>query len=60
MSGRAEKERELKLVTEFNQANSEKQFGWQKMDDMTVLERKKIPVCVFSNSRSTISAASRR
>lgn len=26
------------------------QFGFQKLDDTTVLERKKIPVCVYSNT----------
>lgn len=54
MSADADDGRPLKLVTEFNQANSEKQFGWQKMDDVTVLERKKIPVCVFSNSENAL------
>lgn len=47
-------DRPLKLVREFNQENAPRQYGWQKVDDTTVLERKKIPVCVFSNSNETI------
>lgn len=43
-------DRPLHLVREFNKENANTQYGWQMVDDTTVLERKKIPVCVFSNS----------
>jgi hypothetical protein len=42
--------RPLKLVTEFNRENAHKQYGYQFVDETTVLERKKIPVAVYSNS----------
>lgn len=41
---------DLKLVTEFNQTNSSAQYGYQYVDDTTVLERKKIPINVYSSS----------
>lgn len=45
-------DRPLRLVRAFNKENANGQYGWQMVDDTTVLERKKIPVCVFSNSES--------
>ncbi|MEZ0261600.1 MAG: hypothetical protein ACAH80_11365 [Alphaproteobacteria bacterium] len=36
-------QRPLTLVTVFNSREPQKQYGWQKVDDTTVLERKKIP-----------------
>jgi hypothetical protein len=36
-------QRPLSLVTTFNSREPMKQYGWQKVDDTTVLERKKIP-----------------
>ncbi|MBI1215843.1 MAG: hypothetical protein GC185_08505 [Alphaproteobacteria bacterium] len=45
--------RDLSLVTVFNKENCSAQYGYQKMDDLTVLERKKIPVVVYSNTDAT-------
>jgi len=42
--------RPLPLVTEFNQENAKGQFGYQMIDDLTVLERKRLPVNVYNNS----------
>lgn len=36
-------QRPLKLATVFNGDDADKQFGWQKVDELTVLERKMIP-----------------
>lgn len=36
-------QRPLKLVTAFSSRQPTEQYGWQKVDDTTVLERKKIP-----------------
>lgn len=47
-------DRPLQLVHHFNKENASDQYGWQKVDDTTVLERKKIPVCVFSNNDNMI------
>gem|GEM_PF-7075790 len=47
-------ERPLRLVQQFNKENAGEQYGWQMVDDTTVLERKKIPVCVFSNSNDSL------
>lgn len=47
-------DRPLQLVHHFNKENASGQYGWQMVDDTTVLERKKIPVCVFSNNDNMI------
>lgn len=46
----SEEQRPLKLVKEFSKANCHAQYGWQKMDDTTVLERKKLPILFYSNT----------
>ena len=43
-------DRPLRLVHHFNKENASAQYGWQLVDETTGLERKKIPVCVFSNN----------
>ncbi|MDD9900322.1 MAG: hypothetical protein OXT65_05025 [Alphaproteobacteria bacterium] len=46
----AQQEKPLRLIDEFSSAN---QFGYQKVDDTTVLERKHIPICRYTDSEST-------
>lgn len=46
----SDEERPLKLVTDFSKANAREQYGWQFMDDTTVLERKKLPILFYTNA----------
>jgi hypothetical protein len=47
-----DKAKPLTLVTDFSKANYKGQYGWQKIDETTVLERKKLPILVYSNSEA--------
>jgi hypothetical protein len=48
----ARDERKLKLVTDFNE-NSD-QRGWQKVDELTVIERKIVPMFSVSSENSVV------
>lgn len=60
MGGDTKPKKQLKLVRRFNDIcgsdDTDKQFGYQKIDDTTVLERKELPVFAYGSTSDHIGA----
>ncbi|MEZ0223434.1 MAG: hypothetical protein ACAH83_02690 [Alphaproteobacteria bacterium] len=60
MGGDTKAKKQLKLVRRFNDIcgsdDTEKQFGYQKIDDTTVLERKELPVFAYGSTEYHVGA----
>lgn len=60
MGGDTKAKKQLKLVRRFNDIcgsdDTDKQFGYQKIDDTTVLERKDLPVFAYGSTDEYVGA----